>query len=228
MKTLLVLASHPELAESIRTALSPEQYRVVHRTTVEEAEPILAHGLANACIVDVELSSVQGVWVLEKLRRRAPKCPLIIYTSTKQWEWEEEAYLQGATHVLTKPVRIRMLTALLDRLWEAPIVASPSPIPTPEPVKPVVLPPAPQPALQSLSPLRAFSAILTHSLDAEAMLKQFLLLLRELIGINRAAVFLRQPSHWLGEKLTLDDNRHLRAACALGLSPGLLEHFELD
>src|SRR5689334_12305897 len=124
MKTLLVLAPHPELAESLRTGLSPEQYRIVHRTAVEEAEPLLAHGLVNACIVDVELSSVQGIWVLEKLRRRSAKCPFIIYTGAKQWEWEEEAYLQGATHVLTKPVRIRMLTAVLDRLWETPAIGA--------------------------------------------------------------------------------------------------------
>ncbi len=232
MKTLLVLAPHPELAETIRTGLSPEQYRVIHRSTVEEAEPILAHGLAHACILDVELSAVQGVWVLEKLRRRSPRCPLIIFTSAKQWEWEEEAYLQGASHVLTKPVRIRMLTALLDRLWEtsAPAVPVSPPAPTalPEYLKPSAPAPSSQTAFQSLGPLRAFSAILTHSLDADAMLKQFLLLLRELIGINRAAVFLRQPSHWIGDKLTLDENRRLRAACALGLSPGLLEHFELS
>lgn len=233
MKTLLVLAPHPELAESIRSGLSPEHYRIIHRTTVDEAEPILAHGLANACVLDVELSTVQGVWVLEKLRRRTPKCPLIVYTGAKQWEWEEEAYLQGATHVLTKPVRIRMLTALLDRLWETPGSNLQAPLPVPAPfleyAKPLAAAsPSVQAAFQSLSPLRGFSAILTHSLDAEAMLKQFLLLLRELIGINRAAVFLRQPSQWLGEKLTLDDNRRLRAACALGLSPGLLEHFELS
>ncbi|HWD94634.1 MAG TPA: ATP-binding protein [Verrucomicrobiae bacterium] len=234
MKTLLVLAPHPELAESLRTGLSPEQYRIVHRTTVEEAEPLLAHGLANACIVDVELSSVQGVWVLEKLRRRAPRCPLIIYTGAKQSEWEEEAYLQGATHVLAKPVRIRMLSALLDRLWETntPGSQQSSPSPAPDYPKAQAAPHTPptqsQTAFQSLSPLRGFSAILTHSLDADAMLKQFLLLLRELIGINRAAVFLRQPTEWMGEHLRLDDNRRLRAACALGLAPGLLEHFELS
>lgn len=235
MKTLLVLAPHPELAESLRTGLSPEQYRIVHRTTVEEAEPLLAHGLANACIIDVELSTVQGVWVLEKLRRRSSKCPLIVYTGAKQWEWEEEAYLQGATHVLAKPVRIRMLTALLDRLWEtgpAGYFPAPQPPSNTEFFKSVpAAPPLPAPApsaFQSLSPLRGFSAILTHSLNAEAMLKQFLLLLRELIAINRAAIFLRQPSEWAGENMRLDDNRRLRAACALGLSPGLLEHFELS
>src|SRR6266853_5298622 len=124
MRTLLVLAQHPDLAEAVRAALNPEQYRVLHRADLEEAEPLLAHGLVEACIVDVELTSVQGVWFLERLRSRAPKCPLIVYTGVKQWEWEEEAYLQGVTHVLTKPVRARMLTALLDRLWPAPTLRS--------------------------------------------------------------------------------------------------------
>ena len=236
MKTLLVLAQHPELYETLRTGLNSEQYRVVYRSGFDEAEPLLAHGLASACIIDVELTSVQEVWTIEKLRRRAPKVPIIIYASSKQWEWEEEAYLHGATHVLTKPVRVRMLTALLDRLWLAPTTGeSPLPIdaPTPAESKSLLIESggsrSPGHAgFQSLGTLRGFSAILTHSLDAEAMLKQFLLLLRELIGINRAAVFLHQPIHWLDPKVSVEDSRRLRAACAIGLSPGLLEHFELS
>jgi signal transduction histidine kinase len=235
MKTLLVLAPHPELAEALRAGLNPERYRVIHRVNVEEAEPLLAHGLASACIVDVETTGVQEVWILEKLRRRATKCPVIIYTGAKQWEWEEEAYLQGATYVLTKPLRMRMFTALLDRLWTSPGPAefSPAPvsIPTQEAPAPAALSLSPsslQANYQSLGALRGFSAILTYSLDANAMLKQFLLLLRELIGINRAAVFVRQPGHWLGERLSLEESRRLRAACAIGLSPALLEHFELS
>jgi signal transduction histidine kinase/CheY-like chemotaxis protein len=232
MKTLLVLASHPELVETLRSGLSPEQYRVVHRVNVEDAEPLLAHGLANACIVDVEQSGVQEVWIIEKLRRRAPQCPILIFTGARQWEWEEEAYLQGAAHVLAKPVRMRLLTALLDRIFSAPTSAL-APLAPAQPLevyKPAETP-APPPAagaFQSLGALRGFSAILTHSLDAEAMLRQFLLLLRELIGINRAAIFLRQPSGWLTKGLALDDAQRLRAACAIGLAPGLLQHFELS
>src|SRR6185437_4946747 len=129
MKTLLVLAEHPDFAESVRAGVNAEQYRLVHRTTLEEAEPLLVHGLADACILDLELANVRGIWSLEKLRLRAAKCPIIVYTGG-QWEWEEEAYLQGATHVLTKPVRPRMLAALLERLWASPAaLRSAAPLP---------------------------------------------------------------------------------------------------
>lgn len=231
MKTLLVLAQHPDLAEAVRTGLNPEQYRVIHRADPEEAEPLLVHGLADACIIDVELTSVQAVWFLEKLRRRAPKCPVIIYTGTKQWEWEEAAYLQGATHVLTKPVRARMLAALLDRLWQAPVAARPVLAPA-EPLPTEMARPAEGPALlpgapPALSLLRDFSSILTHSLNAEGMLRQFLLLLREIFSVNRSAIFLRQPFSSFGESPTPESQR-LRAACAIGLSHSLLQHFELS
>src|SRR5688572_19996391 len=124
MKTLLVLAPHPELAETIRSGLNPEQYRIIHRSNLEDAEPLLAHGLVNLCILDVELTGVQGIWILEKFRRRETKCPVIVLTGAKQAEWEEEAYLQGVTHVLTKPIRLRMFSALLDRLFSVPVARS--------------------------------------------------------------------------------------------------------
>src|SRR5512146_1040618 len=176
MKTLLVLAEHPDFPEAIRAGVDPEKFRILHRTNLEEAEPLLAHGLAEACIIDLELSSVRGVWSLERLRRRAPKCPILIYTGAKQWEWEEEAYLQGATHVLSKPLRPRMFTALLDRLW--PVAAAPS-----QAAIPGLAPPAPaasdttsffavQPSPSQIVPiLRNFSGILTQSLNADGLLK---------------------------------------------------------
>jgi signal transduction histidine kinase/CheY-like chemotaxis protein len=235
MKTLLVLAQHPELAETLRSGLNPEQYRVVSRSTVEEAEPLLVHGLADVCIVDVDLTNVQGAWVLERLRRRAPKCPLIVFTGEKQPEWEEEAYLQGAAHVFAKPVRLRMFNSLLDRLLAAPAVVS-SPAPSP-PLPPELshaigsfgvekaLPHSPPHALEVL---RDFSSILTHSLNAEGMFKQFLLLLREILSVNRAAIFLRQPLAAFTGPAGSEEARRLRAVCAVGLPGGLLQHFELS
>ncbi len=82
---------------------------------------------------------------------------------------------------------------------------------------------------QTLDVLRDFSSILTHSLDAEAMLKQFLQFLREILSVNRAAIFLNRPSP--AQKATnpsAGDSRRLHSAAAIGLSAGLLETFELS
>ncbi len=232
MKTLLVLAAHPDFAETIRAGLSPEQYRVVHRADAQEAEPLLVHGLASACILDLELLGVQGIWAIEKLRRHDAKCPVIAYTAAKKSEWEEEAYLHGVTHVLTKPVRIRLLSELLDRLWAVPeriTQASPSVSVSP-PFPRTVEPPAPRfvGASQTLGVLRDFSSILMHSLNAGLMLKQFLLFLRETLGVNRAAIFLNRPHSPPVEPTSAEEGRRLRAVSAIGIAPGLLEHFELS
>ena len=232
MKTILVLTPHPDFAETLRTGLNPEQFRVVHRVTLEEAEPLIAHGLAHVCILDLEMTGVQGVWVLEKIRRFDSKCPLIVFTDVKQPEWEEEAYLQGVTHVLTKPVRLRLLTTVLERLL-APsrTFAVPAPVPAPAP------PAAGEVArysegatgtFQTADVLRDFSSILTHSLDSAALLKQFLLLLRRIVSLNRAAVFLRQQYTGVAIGAALDGSRRMHAACAIGVPANLLEHFELS
>ena len=235
MNTILVLSPHPDFAEAVRSALSPEQYRIIHRTSVEEGEPLLVHGLVSTCILDADLLGVESVWVIERLRRRDAKTPIIAFTSNTQSDWEEEAFLRGVTHVLTKPIRQRLLNSVLERL------ANPIPVPRFTPSVP-----AGNTAIfartandlettnrvantsQTLDVLRDFSSILTHSLDAEAMLKQFLLFLREILSVNRAAIFLNRPCAPLTEVMSQEDTRRLRSAAAIGLASGLLEHFELS
>ncbi|MGH7943068.1 MAG: ATP-binding protein [Limisphaerales bacterium] len=237
MKTILVLTPHPDFVETIRTALSAEEYRVVHRMDVNEAEPLLVHGIASVCILDMDLMGTQGVWVIERLRRRDGKCPILAYTGSSASDWEEEAFLHGVTHILTTPVRPKLLNSLMDRLSQAPTHRDrPAQPPTPIAANP---PPSYRPieppssryvnATQTLDVLRDFSSILTHSLNAEAMLKQFLSFLREILSVNRAAIFLNRPvTPMLAETMPSDGGRRLRSAAAIGLSSGLLENFELS
>jgi nitrogen-specific signal transduction histidine kinase/DNA-binding NarL/FixJ family response regulator len=230
MKTLLVLAPHPDLAEAVRQALNPESHKIIHRAGVDEAEPLLSRGRIDLVILDVELTDVQGIWVLEKVRRLLPQCPLIVYTGARQWQWEEEAYLQGVSHVLNKPVRPRLLNTVLERIWSSASASKPDP----RSASPQLVSEDSRPAKsghtssEALSILRDFSGILTHSLCADALLKQFLLLLREILGVNRAAIFVRQPATAFTRVAGIADARKMRSACAIGLPAGLLEHFELS
>ncbi len=231
MKTILVLSSHPDFAETVRAGLDPEQYRVVHRLGVDEAEPLLTHGLTAACILDVDLMDVDGVWAIERFRRFDAKTPILAFSAENRSEWEDEAFLHGVTHVLTKPVRPRLLNSLLERLWETPAARRPAPSPAPVlPSRPAELPGTGRGinAGQTLDVLRDFSSILTHSLNAEAMLRQFLLFLREILSVNRAAIFLNRSGTPLTEAPAPEDRRRLRVVSAIGLSSGLLEHFELS
>src|SRR5471032_265305 len=237
MKTILALSNHPAFAETIRAGLNPEQYRVVHRINVDEAEPLLVHGLVAACILDTDMMDVELVWVIERLRRRDPKCAIIAYTAYSESAWEEEAFLHGLTHILTKPVRTRLLASLLERpeSTSTQVATRPSQtsvIPSSQlpPFRASEISPSSRfvNAAQTLDVLRDFSSILTHSLDAEAMLKQFLMFLREILSVNRAAIFLNRPCSPMAENFSPDDTRSLRSAAAIGLSSGLLEHFELS
>jgi signal transduction histidine kinase/ActR/RegA family two-component response regulator len=229
MKTILVLSNHPDFAEAIRASLDSAQYRVVHRLTVDEAEPLLAHGLVAACVLDADLLDVEIVWVVDRLRRYDAKSPVIVYTSASESAWEEEAFLHGVTHVLTKPVRARLLNSLLERPGNSPVKVLVPATPSPQnsfsraPESGRSVNPSP-----TLDVLRDFSSILTYSLNGEAMLKQFLSFLREILGVNRAAIFLNQSCAPLAETISPEDSRRLRAASAIGLSSSLLEHFELS
>jgi signal transduction histidine kinase/DNA-binding NarL/FixJ family response regulator len=229
MKTLLVLAPHPDLADAVRGALDPEKYRLIHRISIEESEPLLIRGVLDLCILDVELTTVQGIWVIEKLRRRLPTVPVIIFTDARDWQWEEEAYLHGVSHILNKPARPRTLNALVERLWTHPVAPR-------VPVKSITTNVSSSTTSlnvsgdteETLTKLRNFSGILTHSLNSEGLLRKFLLQLREILGVNRAALFLRQSTSGLNPNGAPEASRSMRSACALGLSPGLLEHFELS
>ncbi len=231
MRTILVLAQHPELPEAIRAALNAEEYRLIHRLNLEDAEPFLAHGIADVVILDTDSFHVHGAWAVEKLRRQHPHCPLLLYTGRPPLEWEEEAYLQGVSNILGKPVRARLLNNLLQRLESRPASLPGPPVRQSERMlerASRTSPRAEPGAVRTLEVLRDFSGVLTHSLRAEALLRQFLLLLREILGVNRAAIFLRQPTTLFGQLPSPQETRRLRSACAIGLSAGLLEHFELS
>lgn len=244
MKSILVLAPHPEVADILRGGLSAEAWRVLHRASLEEAEPLLAHRLADVCVLDLDLNGVQSAWVIEKLRRHAPSLPVIVVAGVRSPEWEEDARLKGVQHVLGKPLRPRLFEAVLQQIAGA--AASPAPVAAALP--PTAPPPVWQPAgsdtgrifaaptapsatgltAHPLKVMRDFSTILTHSLEAGALLRQFLLLIRELTGVNRAAIFLRPATPPFLGASDPADSQTLSPVCGIGLSSALLDVVKLS
>ncbi len=229
MRTLLVISPNNHLAAAVRAALDGSVYRVIEHADFREDELRLTGPSIGVCVFDADLTSVEPMRHIERLRRFLPQCPVILYASDSHWRWEEEAYLLGVSHVLSKPVRGRLLNSLLDRVFETRTPAEDRPAPAPparlENKRAAEASPMPGKMLEWL---RNSSSILCHSLDAESLLKQFLLVLREILGINRAAIFLRAPPRVAGMPDAPGGSHQMTSACALGLSSSVLEHFALS
>jgi signal transduction histidine kinase/DNA-binding NarL/FixJ family response regulator len=229
MRTLLIIGPHTGLAAAVRAALDSSLYRVIQHDGCREEELRLTGASIDLCVLDADLTTVEPIRDIQRLRRLLPRCPLILYTSDSHRSWEEEAYLLGVSHILSKPVRGRLLNSVLDRLFA---------VTTTEQEKPALLPrarfedrqvaEAPPMAARMLQLLRNSSSILCHSLDTESLLREFLLVLREILGLNRAAIFLRASPRAPGGPGVAGAAQRLTPACALGLAPGMLEHFELS
>lgn len=227
MRTLLVLTAQPSLATAIETVLDPLSFQVIVKEGSSAVELLLTRGAIDATILDVELTDTRGTRLIEEIKSFAPGCPIIVYAGSKQWDWEEDAYLLGVEHVLAKPVRGKLLNHLLTRLFggkdpQPPASASAAVPAEDDPRRGRVDP------LRALEALRRFSGVLTHSLDSTALLKQFLLLLREIIGVNRAIIFLRRPAGVMTDSPLSADDRWLRSPCAIGIDHSVLQHFALS
>ncbi|MEA3188853.1 MAG: hypothetical protein QOD99_2683, partial [Chthoniobacter sp.] len=119
MRTLLILTKHAAFASAVQASLADPNYQLIAKEDVWEAESLVARGAIDAVVLDVELTDVLAIRAIEQVRAAAPGAPMVVYTTEKQWEWEEDAYLLGVEHVLTKPVRGKLLTMLLDRSFAA-------------------------------------------------------------------------------------------------------------
>jgi signal transduction histidine kinase/DNA-binding NarL/FixJ family response regulator len=230
MKTLLVISSKPDLAAEVSAALPQSQFRVLSQLELNEDELRLSAASIDACICGPEGSAAQSLATIEWVRHLLPDCPLIVYTVTPKVDWEEDAYELGVNHILSQPVRGRLLTAVLKPLLASGTTAELSLAktqthPWPNGQAQAIIEEIPPLTLELL---RNYSSILLHNLNVQSLVKEFLPSLRKIIGVNRAAIFLRQPPESLGDTPEPVGARRLRAACSVGLPAGLLEHFELS
>jgi signal transduction histidine kinase len=103
-------------------------------------------------------------------------------------EWEERAYTSGASFVFLLPLRAPLLLLQLGRLPPPP--AQPLPAPPPGPAE--SRPHAPNPP--ELAIIRNIGRLLKHSNDAESFVSDYIELLREVLGVNRVALYVTDPA----------------------------------
>ncbi len=226
MHTLLVITAQAPFAASIEAAMDRGAYRVITKEDATSAASLLGRNAVDAIILDLENSNAVATRSIVEIRSLDPDCPLIVYGGIGAGSWEEEAYLLGSAHVLEKPVRSRLLQYLLGRcLSGTPTFGD---APAPALAAPAVVHGSPYMSRRGLDELRHFSSLLVHSLNVRELVRDAVQQLREALGVNRAAVFLRKASALATDGAPSSDDQWLRPAHTIGHDPALIEHFPLS
>jgi signal transduction histidine kinase/CheY-like chemotaxis protein len=226
MHTLLVVTQLSAFAASIEAALDPGTYRVITKESAVSAAALLGRGAVDAVILDLENPNGVDIRAIMDVRELDSDCPLIVFASHGHRAWEEEAYLLGVAHVLDKPVRARLLVYLVGRALAGKPATGEAPAAVYH-LPPVVDAPGHAPR-RGLDELRRFSSLLVHSLNIHELLRDAVQQLREALGVNRVAVFLRKASALPTDGAPSIDDQWLRPAHTIGHDPSLIEHFPLS
>lgn len=118
-RAILVIDDDSLVRWSLGQHLSQNGYRVVSAATAAEA---LAQARAvpgpDLIVLDLKLPDMDGVALLEALRRECASCPVIVLSAHLTPELSLRALAAGASYVAEKPFQLEVLQELVRRALE--------------------------------------------------------------------------------------------------------------
>lgn len=187
------------------------------------AGPALQAGIFDAVVIVPNAADAAAAGLAGQVRARHPALRIIVYVAATPAE-ENILYLAGADVVLRPPLSREAVEVVLARqAHRAPTPAAANP-----PARPAGPPPPdnrqPPP---TLGILRDLSRVLGCSMDDRQLPQTFLAKLREILGVNRAALFVESPGvhPWRG---TASVSPRLGCAASAGIPRAITDCFELS
>lgn len=227
MNRILVIAAHAHTAESLKTLIPADRFSIVHLPRADLIRESLPPSCIDLCLLDSDLIDAGGIRLVDEVRRYLPDVPLVAAVSASLREWEEDAILHGVSFVLKKPLRSALVTTVFTRLLAGGIVTGPERQPEHAPPAAAETRPSLAGVPSNLEILRDFSRLFSHSLNVRTLLHEFVLKLREVISVNRIAIFLQPPQNpFLPGPVAA--SRRLPCACSAGIAADLYRFFELS
>ncbi|MEZ5276386.1 MAG: ATP-binding protein [Opitutaceae bacterium] len=222
MISVLLIAEDREAENRIRALLPADRYKTSTRSTVDEARTIIEANIFDLSIFCVSESDRNALDEIAQIKRMSPGIPLAVVIARCPQAWEESALGKGVDFVFCDPLVATHFTSILDRLARLAETSRPAPTPSQIVARPVET----GFSRAALEVLRDFSRVLGYSLDYKLFTQHFVLKLREIIRVNRIAIFLEPPptsSMTAGPKA----NR-LPCISAVGIPLDIRDCFELS
>jgi len=119
MPKILIVEDEVSLARAMGDALTEAGHEV---RLVHVGEKVLAEFRAftpQILLLDVRLGGVNGLDLMEQIKRESPDVEAIVVTAYGSVEVAVDAMKRGAAEFLTKPIDLDVLTVTVEKIWSA-------------------------------------------------------------------------------------------------------------
>ena len=113
---ILVVDDEEDTRELFHTVLSGEGYHVTLANNGDEAQTLFKTGSFDLVISDIIMPDVDGLQLLQEIRKIGPTVDVIMTTGLGQVDAYIKAMSLGAVEYLNKPVRIHELKGIVQRV----------------------------------------------------------------------------------------------------------------
>ncbi len=219
---LLLIAEESQASACAAPLAASPDHKLVRKDDLATAGPLLATGIFDLVAV-IDTAGEPPASRIPALRAAAGPVPLVFITTDASSVAEDSAYAAGADLVLRAPVTLSAFNTATRRL----VAAGSSPVAAP--ARTATTNTATPFQSSSLEVLRDFSRVLGYSLDYKLFTQHFVLKLREILSVNRIAIFLESPpAATPSQPPDLRGKDRLSAVAAVGVSNDLIECIELS
>jgi two-component system response regulator HydG len=119
----LIVDDVVDMAQTIANDLEDAGFDTIVAAGGAEALELFAREPADVVITDLRMKSVDGMDVLDGIKRLDPSVPVVIMTAFGGVESAVEAMRRGAFHYVTKPFELETLRALVSRACRERLLA---------------------------------------------------------------------------------------------------------
>lgn len=101
--SILVIDDDPDVLELVTDVLQDAGYETTTAADGEEAAQLLAWQTFDMVVSDIMLPRLNGMRLLERVRREHPRMPVVLISGYATHELADEAMRRGGAHILLKP-----------------------------------------------------------------------------------------------------------------------------
>lgn len=116
MAKILLVEDEVDLLESVRDWLAADSYSIECLTSGDEALSILGRKEYDLLILDWMLPGRSGLEICSQYRRQGGRAAVLMLTAKRTLSCKEQAFEVGADDYLTKPFKLRELSARVKAL----------------------------------------------------------------------------------------------------------------